>query len=311
MSASPEATPCVMDMHHAIPVALLLTYAGVVHADVAPSALPPMATTASFWPRCRTPSIRQSQWKRDAEEGGSKLHVARDVDGDGVPDPLDAWDSSGSGGGATEIKLTLSRSGRVLKVEDCYSFESLSGVIVAPDAAVANQPIRRFLEDALASVICDGLDPSFAWLRDSSHALHWISGPPRLSSNYMLFSTLPADRVLAKNIECGSEDATGVWLTYIGLNHGRGKDLSVGHKPDVLARRDGRVLLGTAHGVLLTNEKRSRHAWIYVNENPGHKLRFPSIKGARFDGDFAIITTSSKIVRVNLTTGALVEEQAK
>lgn len=268
----------------------------------------PKAARESLWPGCRISPITEGAWKSDPEEGGEKLHVTRDVDGDGVPDRLDAWDSSGSGGGMNAVKLTLSRTGRVLEVDDSYSFESLTGVIVAPDEAITDERIRRFLEDALSRTICDGSDPSLAWLRDPSHALRFVPGPPRLPTSYLLFSTRPSDLARAADAEFGSDDAKAVWVSYLGSNHGRGNIHQMNQPPRVLARSAGRVLLGTAHGVILTDDKRSRHAWLYVNEEPGHKLRFPSIRRARFAGGVAVIETSSGTVRVQLSTGAIVGE---
>ncbi|MGH6890835.1 MAG: hypothetical protein ACREEP_01115, partial [Dongiaceae bacterium] len=93
-------------------------------------------------------------------------------------------------------------------------------------------------------------------------------------------------------------------------------------EPVELARQGDRVLLGTAHGVLLTNPKRSRPTWIYVYEGDlGMKLRLPSIGSARLNGDTAIIRLKwprlvpddsspegerreTLQVRVNLNTGA-------
>lgn len=283
-------------------VVLLSGGATMARADTSVSAV----ASGSPWPTCRTSPIREDAWKQDPEEGGEKLHVTRDVDGDGVPDRLDAWDSSGSGGGMNAIKLTLSRTGRVLEVDESYSFESLTGVIVVPDEVIADERIRRFIEDALSRTICDGPDPSLAWLRDPSHALRFVPGPPRLPTSYLVFSTRPADLARAADAEFGSDDAKAVWVSYLGSNHGRGNNLRMDQPPRVLARSTGRVLLGTAHGVILTGDKRSRHAWLYVNEEPGHKLRFPSIRRARFAGDVAVIETSGGTVRVRLSTGAIV-----
>lgn len=96
-----------------------------------------------------------------------------------------------------------------------------------------------------------------------------------------------------------------------------------------LARRGSRVLLGTAHGVILTNPERSKHAWIYVYPGNGEfKLRFSSIAGAQLQGDTAIVTLNKNTsldsnrlpdlpasrkqskplqVRINLTTGAILK----
>jgi len=98
-----------------------------------------------------------------------------------------------------------------------------------------------------------------------------------------------------------------VWLFYGGHVHGYPP---AEKGPVELAREGDRVLLGTAHGVILTNPQRSRHAWIYVYAgNLDMKLRFSSIAGARFQGDTAAITltgwTRLSQVRVNLNTGAI------
>lgn len=110
-----------------------------------------------------------------------------------------------------------------------------------------------------------------------------------------------------------------VWLFYAGGVHG---DSPAEKGPIELAREGDRVLLGTAHGVILTNPERSRHAWIYVYPGDGGdaaidlpaslaKLRFPSIAEARIEGDTAIITLKGwrrpSQVRVNLKTGTILK----
>jgi hypothetical protein len=105
------------------------------------------------------------------------------------------------------------------------------------------------------------------------------------------------------------------WVWYGGHNHayrlGQGP-----HPPAELARDGDRVLLGTSHGVILTDPARTRHAWIYV-ATPPHKLRWPSIRGARIEGGVAVITLSdgdgylerkgTRTARIDLVTGAVVE----
>lgn len=113
----------------------------------------------------------------------------------------------------------------------------------------------------------------------------------------------------------GTIDPDGeVWLSYAGHAHVyRGPEGRA--RPLELVREGGRVLLGTAHGVILTDPGRSRHVWIYVSAG-GDKLRYSSIVRARLQGDTAIITLQTsrldpdsppggREVRVNLKTGAV------
>jgi hypothetical protein len=79
-----------------------------------------------------------------------------------------------------------------------------------------------------------------------------------------------------------------------------------------LARRGDQVLLGTSHGVILTDPQRTQHAWIYVSRGGGaNKIRIPSIRGAEIKGNLAIIRLEEGtragplVVRVDLTTGRL------
>ncbi|MGH9364325.1 MAG: hypothetical protein ACRD1B_03545 [Thermoanaerobaculia bacterium] len=140
---------------------------------------------------------------------------------------------------------------------------------------------------------------------------------------------LPASRaaalLTAAHMMEGPTDPEGeVWLYYAGGVH-----TDQDSEPVELARQGDRVLLGTAHGVILTNPKRSRHTWIYVYEGDlGVKLRLPSIGRARLDGDSAFIRLKwSRLVpddsspegerretlqvRVNLNTGAVEVAGAK
>ena len=147
-------------------------------------------------------------------------------------------------------------------------------------------------------------DPSLTWLLDRTKRLTWMEGPPEMPGPYAI--RLPARRVgglLDAAYEGERIDPDGeVWLFYAGGVHAYGEMVE-------LARKGDRVLLGTAHGVILTNPKRSRHAWIYVYEGGDVKLRLPSIAGARLQGDTAVITlkgwTRPTQVRVNVKTGAL------
>jgi hypothetical protein len=148
-----------------------------------------------------------------------------------------------------------------------------------------------------------------------------IEGPPDLPGSYAM--RLPARRVAALRDVAYVEEAIDpkgeVWLFYGGGVHGYPP---AEKGPVELARQKDRVLLGTAHGVILTNPERSRHAWVYVNPGDGgdipeglpsslSKLRFPGITGARMEGDTAVIVLKSwkrpSQVRVNLNTGAILK----
>jgi hypothetical protein len=80
----------------------------------------------------------------------------------------------------------------------------------------------------------------------------------------------------------------------------------------VLDQKGNYVLLGTSHGVILTDPERSKHAWIYIFPG-GAKLRWPSIKSARIEGETAIVQLEkdpseeqrTAQVRINLNNGEL------
>lgn len=185
-----------------------------------------------------------------------------------------------------------------------------------------------WIEEALFSQICTTPDPSLAWLLDSMKRLTWIEGPPEMPGSYAI--RLPNRRVVGLTnrayVWVEKLDPKGeVWLFYGGSVQGYPP---AEKGPVELAREGDRMLLGTAHGVILTNPKQSRHAWIYVYPGDGGdvaidlpasltKLRFPSIAAARIEGDTAIITVlklspdgdeaKRAQVRVNLKTGTILK----
>ena len=149
-------------------------------------------------------------------------------------------------------------------------------------------------------------DPSLTWLLESPKRLHWVDGPAILPKTYTV-----------RDLE------RGVWITYKGHNHSAqpatlttpSKGETKRRIPRGLDAEADRVLLGTNHGVLLTDRSRSRHAWIYVFPG-GHKLRWPSVVGARLEGDVAVIEvelrdglTERHEVRVDLDTGRLLTRE--
>ena len=295
-------------------IALLWTPQAYSAQGVAPS------THAASCRESRLPPRSKKPW-----EEGPHLRLEVDVNGDGVVDVLEVTDSLGSGFSGTDVQLTLGGSGVRLKAEEGFAFTAMTAVNPVPKELLnpRHRGALAWIEEALFDRICAIPDPSLAWLLDSTKRLRWIEGPPEIPGSYAI--RLPVRRVagLIKKAYVSVEklDPNGeVWLFYGGGVHGYPP---AEKGPVELARRGDRVLLGTAHGVILTNPKRSRHTWIYVYEGDlDMKLRFPSIGSARLDGETAIIRLNwSRLVpdasspegekretlqvRVNLNTGAI------
>lgn len=259
--------------------------------------------------------------RRPSEEGPHLQHSV-DVDGDGIADVLEVTRSIGSQLSGTHVVLILGGSGARFEAEESFASTAIWAAAGVPRSLL--DPRRRsalaWVEEALFKRICTAPDPSLAWLLDPEKRLAWIQGPPHMPDPYAI--RLPAGRVpQTLKASSGLEQLgpTGhVWLFYAGGVHAfppadRG--------PVELARDGDRVLLGTAHGVILADVQRSRHAWIYVHEGDmGTKLRFASIAGARFEGDAAVIVLNEvpaasddtsrrnagpRQVRVSLATGAI------
>ncbi len=252
---------------------------------------------------CRTSRLPPLPASADAD-GFRRLSYRTDVDGDGEQDVLRVEDSSGSGGGLTSAVLSLG-SGEVLEAGFDYWFSQIVwiGVVPKPLTEPRHRAAAELIEEALFRRVCQGPDPSLEWLLRPSAGLRWIDGPPVLPETYAFRRAGPE----------GEE-----WVWYGGHNHshrlGQGP-----HPPQELARAGERVLLGTSHGVILTDPGRRRHAWIHVS-TPPHKLRWPSVWGARLEGGTAVITLSegdgylqqpgTRTTRVDLSTGAIEEGKA-
>jgi hypothetical protein len=288
-----------------------------------PQALDAEATSASAHAAScrdsRLPPLSRQPW-----EEGPHLRLDVDVNGDGLPDLLEVTRSLGSGFSSTEVQLTLGGSGVQLEAEEGVDFTAISAVSPVPKKLLdpRHRGALEWIEDALFGRVCTIPDPSLAWLLDPAKRLTWIAGPPEMPDHYAI--RLPVSRVPRAIKESYAPveelDVSGeAWLSYAGGVHGYPP---AEQGPVELASQGDRVLLGTAHGVILTNRNRSRHAWIYVHGgNLGVKLRFPSIASARLDGDTATIRLTgfrlpdnssaepqgpeSLRVRVNLRTGAI------
>lgn len=310
-------TSCRMRRGGGLPALVAgLALLGMPQAHGAESASP--TTHAASCRDSRLPPRSKRPWE---EEPHLRLEV--DVNDDGLADVLEATDSLGSGFSSTNVQLTLGGSGVQLKAGEGFAFAAISALNPVPKELL--DPRHRgalvWIEEALFDQICTLPDPSLAWLLDFTKRLTWIEGPPDLPGSYAM--RLPARRVAALRDVAYVEDEIDpmgeVWLFYGGGVHGYPP---AEKGPVELARRKDRVLLGTAHGVILTNPEQSRHAWLYVNPGDGgdileglpsslSKLRFPGITGARIEGDTAVIRLKSwkrpSQVRVNLNTGAILK----
>ena len=179
------------------------------------------------------------------------------------------------------------------------NIKHLGHAIRAPERVIASLESLGFeleRQEVLFHEVSDKIDPSLEWLLEKKKHLRWVEGPPVLPETYTV-------RVKTSD--------SAKWISYLGHNHsyrlGKGP-----YKPVVLAQKRDRVLLGTSHGVILTDPERSRHAWIYIFPG-GAKLRWPSIKSARIEGETAIVQLEkdpsggqrNAYVRINLNNGEM------
>ncbi len=281
-----------------------------------------------FHPPTHAASCRESRLSASWTSKGATRHLRLevDVDGDGRSDLLEAESSSGSGFSGTVVHVTLRGSGTQLKAEESFDFTRITAVSPVPKELL--NPRHRdplaWIEEAIFDRICTTPDPSLAWLLKSTKRLTWIEGPPEMPGAYTIrlpARSLPGPLRVASvpPVSGGEFNLDGeVWLFYAGGVHTMNA-----YKVVELARKGDRVLLGTAHGVILTDPERSKHVWIYVYPGDGEvKLRRPSIAGARLEGETAIITLDTPSldrdnprlggkaakplqVRINLKTGSI------
>jgi hypothetical protein len=275
-------------------VALLVSLG--VSSPVAAQAPMAEATPAALAPSGACPDLRVPpvpDWP--LVDGVSQFRTAVDVDGDERPDGLTLEESHGSGGGLFVVKVALA-DGTSLETE--VETSSYAMVMDTPVPAALLLPGRECalaLTERLAFGRMEAQpDPSLAWLLAATKSLQWNDGPPRTPESYTV-------RVRAGD---GAH-----WISYNGGVHTRRLG-GEPRPPAVLAQRGESVLLGTFHGVILTNPARSRHAWIYVYPGGDQKLRWPSIRAARIAGSTAVISLEPhdsegppRTVRVDLATG--------
>jgi hypothetical protein len=256
------------------------------------------------------------------------VQVERDLDGDGRASVLVVSEDAGSGSSTTRVDLLRPGRSTPLRVEAETSFDRFLTLVPVPAELRGEGAarVREAVEDALFPSTCEGPEASLQWLlrwesvvpRAGSERprarlpLSWNPGRPVLPGSYAIRTTSPG---LARppasrdgTSSSAAADPAEVWVGYLGVNHRRAEDGSLTAEPRLLARQDGRELLGTAHGVVLAEVAADRHAWIYVTPG-GQRLRHPTIRSARLVGEVAIIEArleqigETLHVRVDLATG--------
>ena len=218
-----------------------------------------------------------------------------DLDGDGIVDKIERSSDSGSGMSSTSAELVLSRTGKKIEVLAEFSFTHMVNATTVPRELLEPGMERALeaVEAALFDCVCEKADPSLAWQLDRGpRSLGWEEGTPSLPGAYTIREG-------------------GRWLSYAGGTHGEITRLATDP-------RTGYVLARTAHGVLLIDEKGSRHAWLYVTlDGGGQKLRFPTVVGGRIEGEEAIVRLSRDhafygdyqcgLLRIDLVDGSFKE----
>lgn len=281
----------------ACPILLLLLVAGAARADIATPTAPSSPDDQRRPDFCHT----SPGWQPARDEIGYRIRTEQeDVDGDDIPDELNATSWKNEHGGSTRVTVSLSRSRRTVSVRHRYSLDSMWATTAVPDEAIANAPLRRFIEEALAPIICDHPDGALDRLLRVSAPLRFIEGPPYQFKNYLVYSTDPEATSLS--VDIGERAPRGVWIDYVhAYDEPPGNEGGPAFR--VLAQRGDQVLLGSAHGVVLTDARRTRHAWLWVTLARVRDLQHTRIRAARFAGDYVIIDADYTRVRVHLKTG--------
>ena len=285
----------------ALQLIVLLLAAG---ADARPRPVEPQ--------RCRPPKLSESALSpADRKANGEEVrHLRFDLDGDGRIDPLTVTSGGGSGMWGTTATASLSADGLRIEVVHDVSFYGFVNETVVPRAllAASKRPVREAIEDILFGTMCDGPDPSLSRLLYPQRRLQWVTGPPSMPRTYTILvrSRRAISDYVRRTPDFRGPRPRALWRTYLGHNHDRPQGTFL--FPRELARRKTLALLATAHGVIVADYARRRHAWLYIHPG-GDKLRFPSIEAAVFDGNDARISVRPRAVSggqkivVDLTTG--------
>jgi hypothetical protein len=216
---------------------------------------------------------------RKVEPGLETLDESLDLDGDKRPDRLVGSASWGSGAATRAVTVELTRDRSTIEVSTNSAFDTMVSREAVPARLMGLPDVRRAVELALFDRVCDVPDPSLALVLAGAPA--WSPGQPTLVSNYAVL--------------VGNE-----WIVYAALNHKRTAtlDLTGGFKD--AARRGELVLLTTAHGAVVVDERNDRHSWVLVIESAKRKLRFPSVTKAELRGDRALVTVDGTVIETKL-----------
>lgn len=259
----------------------------------------------------------REKWKGEA--GDYYFSIKIDIDGDSIPDKLKVRELYGNALAVTSVSLKLSSINEKFQVNLYSSFSDFVTSTPIPEILL-NKRYRcalDFVETVLFTHISEHIDPSLEWLikkqkqkqwgeewvvvKTTNNLLpfkdeiKWYQGSPLFPTSYTV-------RVKAnKGIH---------WFSYGGHNHKSHRKL---RKFKILTQQNHRVLLGTPHGVILTDIKRSKYAWIYISTG-GHKFRWVSIESARIENDTAIIYVrglpvkddEEPLVHINLKSGKVI-----
>lgn len=226
---------------------------------------------------------------------GGVATLELDLDGDGAPDRVRV--QRGELVEATFTSARMKPQETSLLLEAYGGFEVAFPVLRLPRTQAGEQALR-FVEDHAFQLICTDPDPSLRRLwqqqgtkRGRPMPLQWVEGPPQAPRWY--------------TIRRGDQ-----WVTYRGSFHG-----AKGQAPPWVARvtRGEQVLLSTQHGLVLTDEKETRHAWLYVASDGIGKLRHASVVNPRFERGLAVVDRTDLFadpplrnrIEVNLETGAV------
>ncbi len=243
-----------------------------------PPAGPEAATRSASAPRAPVCIDSPFSW-REIEPGSEAFDESLDLDGDQRPDRLVGSGGWGSGAATRTVTVKLTRDHSTIEVSTISSFDTMVRREAVPARLMGLPDVRRAVELALFDRVCDVPDPSLALVLAGTAA--WSAGPPALVNSYA--------------VRVGDQ-----WIAYAALNHRRTATLDVAGGFKTAARQGDLVLLTTAHGAVVVDERHDRHSWVFVIESAEHKLRFPSVTKAELRGDRALITVDGTVTEATL-----------
>lgn len=243
----------------------------------------------------------------------------RDINADGVKDSLTIECSSGSGFGGCDCTVKNGKTGERLEWSTFHCFCTITDVVLIPEGfgKPENLKFRLAVESHIRSEVRSTVDPSLAWILNGliTHADHdedtavWRTFTGRTDYTTGRFTaeslppsyTIPLDgKALQAFCLIGYLDPIDLhggdegWLYYGAQNHvssflPRNQPSGFPEPTDTLG---GKILLATAHGLVLQEKDRWSWVWItdhYLTGSPD-KLRFNSIQFAEFvNEDYVIL----------------------